>query len=89
MAGGGVWWEAQGFIKVESESFPSSVFSMAKLRTGQMEWNGAESQAHRGNGRGIRSDRGLGRAGRSLRQEWGSRGKRAGEESQRALRLES
>lgn len=84
MAGGGVWWEAQGFIKVESESLPSSVFSMAKLRTGQTEWNGAESQAHRGNGRGIRSDRGLGRAGRSPRQEWGlkagvgSRGKRAG-----------
>lgn len=48
---------------------------MAKLRTGQTEWNGAESQAHRVNGRGIRSDRGLGRAGRSPRQEWGLRGR--------------
>lgn len=56
----------RGLLRVESESFPSSVFPMAKLntglgtwaaqKTGQTEWNGAVTGRRLWNSRSVRSD---------------------------------
>lgn len=90
VAGGSVWWEAQGFVKVGAESFPSSVFSTAKLSTGHMERKGAETARHtHGTAGASGQTRGAGLGEQGLaglwRQEVGSRG----DESQKAVRLES